>query len=89
MERRAAAVGPIEMRESAHLINTRQNRTATASIQRGVGGRCNKKGSERTRPNSRNGHVVLSPLSIACLRLRRQGNGEVEAEQQQGLCLLV
>jgi hypothetical protein len=46
-------------------------------------------GTQRMERNGWNGHVVLSPLSIACLRLR-QGNGEVEeAEQQQGLCLLV
>ena len=63
-------------------VRTRQNRTAVAPIQRWVGGRCNKKRSERTRPNSRNGHVVLSPLLIACLRLR-QGKAEVEVEQQR------
>jgi hypothetical protein len=64
-------------------VHTRQNRTAVAPIQRWVGGRCNKKRSERARPNSRHGHVVLSPLSIACLRPRQgkgKGKGEVEAE---------
>jgi hypothetical protein len=77
-------VGPIEMHESAHP--TEQNRSCSHPAL-GLGGRCNKKRSERARPNSRNGHVVLSPLSIACLRLRQGkgvAKGEVEAELQQG-----